>query len=163
MDKPLIVFIDMDDTIADFIGSQRLNLVGLTPETMPYPHEMHERGFFRALKPIEGAIEAVRQLHQCPHFEIHILSKPVHLSPHSYSEKIEWIHEHLPELTQRITLTQRKELCLGDFLVDDSLEWKDPWEKSTGGTFIHFNPRKNRISQWQSIVAHLLSQTEQKG
>lgn len=154
--KPLIVYIDMDDTIADFIGSPKLNQVGITPEDMPFPKEMLEPGFFRSLKPIDGAIEAIHRLLDAPGLELHILTKPVHYSPQSYSEKVLWIHHYLPVLSHRVVMTQNKELCHGDFLVDDSIAWKALWEAACGGKFIHFDPRQDRAAQWKKITETLL-------
>lgn len=148
----LIVYVDMDDTIADFIGSEKLNTVGLKPEWMLYPKEMLQPGFFRNLKPIAGALEALRKIQACENIEVYILTKPVHHAPHTYSEKVEWIQEHLPELSERIIMTQKKELCFGDFLIDDTIDWKSPWEARSGGTFLHFDPRADRLKQWEQIT-----------
>ncbi len=153
MKKPAIL-IDIDDTIAAFIGDGRLKLVPLTPMHQNY-EEMHLPGFFRHLEPIEGAVESVKSLLALNLFEIYICSVPLHSSPHSYSEKVEWIHQHLPELSNRIIFTQDKSLINADYLVDDSLSWKAKWENGTR-TFVHFNPRGSHKAQWQKIVEYFV-------
>lgn len=155
--KKKIVYIDMDDTIADFIGSERLFVIGIRADTWPAsPSAMYQKGFFRELNPIDGAKEALRKLLSCEHLDIHILTKPVFDSPHSYSEKAEWIAEHFPELVSKIVMSQRKELCHGHFLVDDHIGWKESWELATGGEYIHFNPRSDRKRQWNEIAEYIL-------
>lgn len=153
-EKPKL-FIDMDDTTAQFIGDKRLNHVTIIHTHFDYP-EMHIEGFFRELDPMPNAIESVRKLIASEKFDIYILSVPLATSPGSYFEKVEWIKEHIPELLKKIVFTQDKGLIRGDYLVDDSLAWKDKWEKN-GGKFIHFNPRKNPVEQWDKIVDFLLN------
>lgn len=145
----------MDDTIAQFIGDDRLNYIPIIHEPQDYK-EMYEKEFFRKQKPIFGAIDAVNKLIASDKFDIYILSVPLAPSPHSYSEKAEWIMEHFPALTKKIILTQDKGMIKGDFLVDDSLSWKEKWEKN-GGEFIHIDPRKNTIDQWQKILEYIFS------
>lgn len=151
-----ILYLDMDDTLADFIGSEELLVVGTTATNCPRkPMEMYNKGFFRNLKPIQGAKEAVAKIIQSGLYEVYILSVPVFDSPQSYSEKAEWIAEHYPELAKKMVLTQEKELCIGHYLIDDNLDWEAKWCKNTGGTFIHFDPRKNRSEQWKKIADRL--------
>lgn len=150
-----IIHIDMDDTTMSFIGDERLFSVPIEPIHQDHP-PMHELLFFRNQKPLPGAIEAINKLIDSNLFEIYILSVPLYTSPHSYSEKVESIREHLPRLLNRIILTQDKSLIKGDYLIDDSLHWKDKWE-SEGKTFIHFNPRKDTKKQWNDIVEYFLT------
>lgn len=146
--------IDMDDTIANFIGDPRLNMIPIIPTHVDYP-EMHKERFFRDLAPIDGGVESVRELINSKKYDIYILSVPLYTSPHCYSEKVEWINEHIPELSKKIILTQDKGLIRGDILVDDSLHWKEVWEKNNQ-EFIHFNPRLNHWEQWFKIKNYLL-------
>jgi 5'(3')-deoxyribonucleotidase len=119
----------MDDTSAAFIGDERLNYIPIVHTFQNYP-EMHLENFFRQLKPLDGAIEGINKLIDSDLFEIYILSVPLHSSPHSYSEKVQWIHEHLPRLSDKIIFTQNKGIIAGDYLIDDSQHWKEVWEKS---------------------------------
>lgn len=152
--KKLKLFIDMDDTIAKFIGDERLNFVPLVPKHTDYP-EMHKEGFFLNQKPINGALDAVNKIIDSDQYEVYILSVPLYSSPHSYSEKVIWIQKHFPKLSGKIILTQDKGLILGDILIDDSMGWKAPWE-ANGGIFIHMNPRLDTVDQWTAICQRLL-------
>lgn len=146
-----IVFVDLDDTIADFRGSSVFD------RTFDVSF-MYEPGFFLNLKPIEGSQVAIRQLIRMG-YDVQILSQPVAESSHSYSEKVQWIGIYFPELISKINLTQDKGLFKGDYLVDDNLlKWKDKFE-ANGGKFIHFNycakhdpTRFGNREIWEQIV-----------
>jgi 5'(3')-deoxyribonucleotidase len=140
------IYVDMDDTIADFVGSEVFK-DGFDVA------KMYEPGFFRNLKPIPGALVGVRQLIRMG-FDVQILSQPVAESAHSYQEKVEWIGMYFPELINKINLTQDKGLFKGDFLIDDNAtKWKDRFE-ANGGKFIHFDVH-NPENSWILIVMDL--------
>lgn len=125
-----IVFIDMDDTIADFLGAKEF-AGGFDVA------KMYEPGFFLSLKPIEGSQVAVRQIMRMG-FDVQILTQPLAESAHSYVEKVQWIALHFPDLINKINMTQDKGLFKGSYLVDDNLtKWKDKFE-ANGGKFVHF-------------------------
>lgn len=146
-----LIYIDMDDTIADFRGHP--NIV----RTYPDVAAMYEPGFFLELKPIEGSQVAVRQLIRMG-YDVQILTQPIAESAHSYSEKAQWIGLHFPELYGKVNMTQDKGLFRGDYLIDDNAtKWKDKFN-ATGGKFILFpyNPGdrtsfSNR-ERWEQIV-----------
>lgn len=148
------LFIDMDDTIAQFIGDERHSSVSLHFEHRDYP-AMHKEGYFRNQKPFKEAIDAVKKIVKSNRYEVYILSVPLASSPCSYSEKVEWIMEYLPELAHRIILTQDKGLIKGDILIDDSYKWKKTWTEN-GGRFIQVDPRKPIKPQWDLILKELL-------
>jgi len=106
-----IVFIDMDGVIADFDGALALPVRD--------PPEMFIKGFFRNLKVMPGAINAVNQLLTMEHLKLYIGSKPSTDNLHSSMEKYEWIAEHFPPLLKRIVLVCDKSLLRGDYLIDD--------------------------------------------
>jgi 5'-nucleotidase len=153
-----LVFLDMDDTIADFTGSDAFKL-GFDVS------KMYEPGFFLQLKPVDGALVAVRQIIRMG-YDVHILSQPVAESPHSYSEKIQWIGLWFPELICKVNLTQYKGHFKGDYLIDDNLpKWKDKFE-ANGGKFVHFQynapfheGRDNKYT-WQAVVSFLKKELE---
>lgn len=151
-----IVFIDLDDTIADFSGSP------LLPDGYPFDvHAMYEPGFFLSLKVIPGALSAVREIIRMG-YDVHILSQPVAESSHSYSEKVQWVGLHFPELITKINLTQYKGLFKGDYLIDDNKEkWKDKFE-ANGGKFVWFQygrqypeSLKKTEENWKAIAAFM--------
>lgn len=111
------ILLDMDEVMADFQKArtdepQRRN-----------PAQMYAPGFFVNLEPVEGALEAVQELYQMENVELEVVSKPVAISPISYTEKAQWIAKWFPYLIDKITLTQNKANIKGDYLIDDR-EWE---------------------------------------
>lgn len=141
MRSPRIIWLDMDDTLADFKEDPVFDR-GFDVSLM------YEPGFFRNLKPIAGAQVAVRQLLALG-YDLHVLTQPVAHSAHSYSEKTEWIGMHFPELISKITMTQDKGLMYGDYLIDDNLE---KWGTRFKGQFVHFDYSKDHSEEWARIV-----------
>lgn len=145
-----LVYIDMDDTIADFTGSDAFKN-GFDVSLM------YEPNFFLHLKPIDGALVGVRTIMRLG-YDVQILSQPVAESPHSYSEKIMWMALWFPDLISKINLTQDKGLFKGDYLVDDNaVKWQNKFE-ANGGRFVHFgynngdpNRQPNKV-MWQLVV-----------
>lgn len=111
--KKTYVFIDMDGVIVDFDGYMK--------ETgTPLDDVKYVAGHYARMKPIAGAIEAVKAIINAG-YEVMIATKPPTGNPSSYMEKAEWIFRHLPELSDRIIITHNKGV-LGDerdFLIDD--------------------------------------------
>lgn len=80
---------------------------------------MYRKGFFRNLKPLPGALDALMELQSLGH-NIVIVTSPC--TPHSASEKIEWLDEHCPFLgTKDYFIGHHKWMVRGDVLIDDGL------------------------------------------
>ena len=107
------IFIDMDGVIADFekASNEFQRIHGKTNR----PYKWVD---YRNLDVIEGAIEAVAKLNA--DHEVFIASTPPWLRPEVWGHKREWIGEHFPDLKRQIILTHRKDLLIGDILIDDS-------------------------------------------
>jgi 5'(3')-deoxyribonucleotidase len=80
-----ITYVDLDDTMADFMKSYGIAL-HREPGVI-YPQSQLK--FFENLEPIEGAIEGYKKLKE--KFNVYILSKPSVYNPLSYTEKILWV------------------------------------------------------------------------
>ena len=107
------IFIDMDGVIVDFDAYRaNLNLTGDEIKKMP--------GAYLVMKPIPGALEAVRSLIGMG-YNVWIATKPPTGIAYAYSDKAAWIFEHLPELKRKIVITHDKGLLgdAGDILIDD--------------------------------------------
>ena len=152
-DKP-ILYIDMDNVLADFSGSRALHH---WQEKASCPSAMYGKNFFRDLEPLPGAIEAVMELIASDKYDIYVLSQPVAKSPHSYSEKVTWVLQYLPDLMNKIILIQDKLMLRPGILVDDDKKWG-----KFEGEFIHFNRSRHPFSQWQDITENLLSRKEEE-
>lgn len=138
-----VVFLDLDGVLADFDGA--------VANPVWDPPEMFVPGFFRNLKVMPGAHEAVSKLLANPGLDVYIGSKPSTKNFWSSIEKYEWVSEHFPKLLRRIVLVCDKSLLRGDVLVDDD---KERWGHKFKGTFIHFD-RKNPQWSWNEVVKQL--------
>lgn len=147
-----IVYVDLDDTSADFYKSAGDPLYpGWVDERKMYDHD-----FFYKLEPIPGALRNIRGIMQLG-FDVWILTQPLASSSKSYDEKVRWVNIWLPELSDKIIMTQDKGLHLGAYLIDDNdAKWKEKFEKA-GGKFIHFaydrhNPDPKELEhRWEKI------------
>ena len=113
--KKFRIFIDMDGVISDFESAAEAEALvkGVTKLSRP---DLFVN--YRALGVIDGAIEAVAKLNA--DHEVFIASTPPWSRPEVWGHKREWIGEHFPYLKRRIILTHRKDLLIGDILIDDS-------------------------------------------
>jgi 5'-nucleotidase len=119
-----ILYIDMDGVIADFDSA----IKALCPDIDNYtrierPGRVRKicalnPGIFHGLEPIPDAIETVKELANT--FDVFFLSTPMWGVPSSFEGKRVWIDKHFGELAERkLILTARKDLNLGDYLIDD--------------------------------------------
>jgi 5'-nucleotidase len=128
-DNKKILYVDMDGVIANFdkrVLEINPSIITLSSHAPNYEERskmvlkvMNENPrMFLDLDPIQGSIEAVKRL--WPHFDILFLSTPCWDVPESFMDKRHWIQRYFGEESKdRLILSQRKELSLGDFLVDD--------------------------------------------
>lgn len=110
------VFVDMDGVVVDF--DDYMLQTGLTADQVKATP-----GAYRAMQPIPGALAAVRTLIAMG-YDVWLATKPPTGRAHAYSEKADWIFEHLPELMRRLIITHDKGF-LGDehdWLCDDRPE-----------------------------------------
>lgn len=131
MKKAKTLYIDIDDTLADFWSAA----AGPNGEILEY--KMWSKDFFLNLEPLPGAKGAIFDLSKMG-FDLWILTQPLAECPESYSDKAKWVQLHFPQLYKKLILTQDKGLKSGHYLIDDNAhKWKTKFEKN-GGTFVHF-------------------------
>lgn len=148
-----ILQIDLDDTVFDFSGA-----FYSLPESERWDEHENKNvpvNFFRNLEPIEGAVEAIHKLSSL--YDVYFLSTPQCHNSNSWSEKRESLRIHFPTFEKRLTLTHRKDLIKGDFLIDDrTVNGVAEFE----GEHIHFG--SSRFPDWSSVVYYLASLKTQK-
>ena len=110
------VFVDMDGVLVDFQSGidqqseETLRRYEGHPDDIP--------GIFSQMKPIPGAIEAIHKLQD--HYDLFILSTAPWGNPSAWADKVRWVTEHLDDVFhKRMVITHRKDLCQGDYLIDD--------------------------------------------
>ena len=79
-------------------------------------------GFFRNLEPMEGALDALKQL-LADEYDVRICTAPKKIFDNCVAEKFAWVKHYLGQkFVERIVLTRDKTLVHGDILVDDKPE-----------------------------------------
>ena len=141
------VFVDMDNVLVDFES-------GLAQVSEEVKQEYEGRldeipGLFGMMKPMPGAIEAVHELQK--HYDLFILSTAPWKNPSAWSDKVKWVTQYLDDVFhKRIVITHRKDLCVGDYLIDD--RGKNGTSEFTG-EWIEFGSEK--FPDWNSVLAYL--------
>ena len=129
----LTIFIDMDGVLADFEKAAN-KLLKSTPFSSAKNIKPDELLDFSTFTPMPGAISAVAALldMRC---DVFIASTPPWDNPAAWGQKRDWIEKHLPKLKRKVFLTHRKDLLIGDILIDDTVY---RGQKEFKGRFIHF-------------------------
>ena len=149
-----ILHIDMDGVIADF--SKEIKKISPNTDTNSFSVEVDDicaknPYIFHDLEPINDAIESVKELFN--YFDIYFLSSPMWHVPESYIGKRIWLEKHFGQLAEkRLILTHRKDLVIGDYLVDDTIRHGVTEFK---GEHIHFGNKK--YPNWVNVMSYLRS------
>ena len=154
------IFIDMDGVLVD-IGKAFDSFFDLHPHLHDrYQNNPdHIQGIFRNAPPIENAVEAVKKLHESGKYDLFIATTVPWGNPMAASDKRFWIEDHFGNLFhKKLFTTHRKDLLIGDYLIDDRL-------KNGAGDFkgehIHFGwswetETYNKYPTWNSVLEYLL-------
>lgn len=161
MKKKKIVYIDMDGVIVDF-GKAIKDWFEKHPhlEERYKTHPDHIQGLFRIAPPIKGAVEAIKKLHNSGKYELFIATSAPWGNPQSLTDKRFWLEDYFDNIFhKRLFTTHRKDLLMGDYLIDDRL-------KNGAGEFkgklLRFgydwenNNSPNEYPDWDSILDYLL-------
>jgi 5'-nucleotidase len=123
---------------------------------------MHEKGFFRDIAVIPGAVEVMRELYD--KYEVYIVSTASEFK-HSYRDKWEWLEEHFPFINfQRIVFCGDKHIVHGDYMIDDKVGNLAGFN-GTGLLFDaldnHYDEEYHRVHDWAEVRADFQSEREQ--
>jgi 5'-nucleotidase len=156
-----ILYLDMDGVVADF--DKAIDSFCFDLESYKTSPIFESRGqkvkavctahpeIFHDLPVIEGAVEATKKLFEL--YEVYFLSTAMWNIPISFTGKRHWLEKHFGELaTRRLILTPRKDLNIGDFLVDDRLKNGVTEFK---GIHIHFGTPQ--FPNWEVTLKYLES------
>lgn len=145
------IFIDLDGVVVDF--ELFMTTSGLTPFQVKTL-----LGAYLAMKPIDGALQAVRELISLG-FDVWIATKPPTGIAHAYSDKAAWVFNNLAELSHKLIITHDKGL-LGDtqdYLCDDRPEKANCEEFS--GQLIRFTDGYH----WKEAMEFFRAEAAQRG
>jgi len=132
-----IIYIDMDGVIANFAKAAKEG---------GWEHRPDKHVDYRNLEVMPGAKEALMRLNH--DFDIFIASTPPWDRPDMWGAKREWIAEHFPWLKRKLILTHRKDLLIGDILIDDS-RWRG--QPDFQGDWLWFGTSQ-RVLDWPSTL-----------
>ena len=144
------VFIDMDNVLVDF----QSGLDQVSEEVKAeYAGRLDEiPGLFAKMKPMEGAIDAVHELQK--RYDLFILSTAPWKNPSAWSDKVEWVTKYLDDVFhKRMVITHRKDLCQGDYLIDDRGK---NGTSEFAGEWIEFG--SEQFPNWESVLDYLAGQ-----
>ena len=109
------IYIDMDGVISNFEKEAEKEAIKRGVSKLSRPDLFVD---YRNLDIIPGAVEAVYKLNQ--DFDVFIATTPPWDRPEVWGQKREWIGDYFPYLKKKMILTHRKDLLIGDILIDDS-------------------------------------------
>ena len=149
------VFIDMDNVLVDFQSGLDQVSEEIKAE---YAGRLDEiPGLFAKMKPMEGAIEAVHELQK--YYDLYILSTAPWKNPSAWSDKVEWVTKYLDDVFhKKIIITHRKDLCQGDYLIDDRGK---NGTSDFAGEWIHFG--SEIFPNWNDVLDYLLPEEKKSG
>ena len=148
-----ILYFDMDNVLVDFSSG----IARLSEDTKrEYEGRLDEvPKIFSLMKPIEGAVEAVKLLSE--YFDCYILSTAPWLNPSAWTDKAEWVHKYFgiekdSPFYKRLVISHHKNLNRGDFLIDDRT-------KNGAGEFegelIRFG--SEQFPNWNTVIDYLIT------
>ena len=161
------LFFDMDNVLVNFQSGLdkvdediKAQYRAKTPEEKDRLDEIP--GLFSLMEPMEGAVEAVHELSKV--YDVFILSTAPWNNPSAWSDKVEWVKKHFDSedkdpnknpFHKRMIISHRKDLCEGDYLIDDrgkngTSEFKGEW--------IQFG--SELYPDWNSVVRYLLPKND---
>jgi len=117
-----IIHIDIDGVLVD-LGKEieyRIKNSILDPKFIKEPDLIE--GLFESPQPISGAIDAVRKLKESQQYDLFIATSASWDNPLSLMHKRLWIEHYFgTTFHKRMFITHRKDLLIGDYLIDDRL------------------------------------------
>lgn len=162
-----IIFIDMDNVLVDFkSGINRLD----EQTQMAYDEHIDSKtgikykshfdevpGIFALMDPMPGAVDAVRKLQE--RYELYILSTAPWNNPTAWYDKLQWVKRYFggkegDVFYKRIILSHHKDLCHGDYLIDDN-DQKNGADRFSG-KLIHFGSPV--FPNWNAVVKYLMQE-----
>lgn len=136
------VCIDLDGVVVDYEQGTK---------TWKGQHGDREEGMFLSFPPIEGAIDAVQLLLGDPRFDVYFVSTAPWSNPSAWTDKRLWLEQHFGEgVKKRLVLTHRKDLVVGDVLIDDR---PNNGASEFPGYWMHFGSEE--VPHWKAVISLL--------
>ena len=137
--KKKVLYVDLDDVVVDYSSAAKVRNVN-----------KNTKNFFFNMKPLPGAIEAVRKLSDG--YDVYFLSTAPWTNTHSWSEKRLWVENYFGLLAfKKLILTHNKSLMKGYCLIDNSSK---NGAAEFDGLFIKFG--SDEFPNWETVLNFLL-------
>ena len=144
-----IIYIDLDGVVADFEKGRITPPLSTITPYIGRPDRLP--GIYENLEPIKNAIQSVTKLLQHESFDVYFLSTPPWDNPEAWTHKRLWIEKYFGKAVRhRLILTARKDLNIGDFLIDDS---KYRGQQKFVGEWLEFG--SDKFPDWSSVLKYL--------
>lgn len=155
-----ILYIDMDGVIVNLhkeIKKWLKEHENIQHRFEEYPDHIH--GIFRNPEPVEGAVDAINKLYESDKFDMFILTAAPWGNPDAATDKRYWIERYFGNMFhKKMIVTHRKDLLIGDYLIDDS---KHNGVSDFTGELIDFGVDyktglPNKFKNWSDVLDYLL-------
>ena len=138
----LIVLLDVDGVLADFLGGVRRVVAEVTDQPVPLRQTIYtddlvgevaahwlrrsaEVAFCAGLEPYPGVPEAVEELRRVA--DVVAVTAPLKHCTGWEGVRRAWLAKHYGFAARDVVFTSRKDLVFGDVLVDDHFDHVEPW------------------------------------
>ena len=112
----------MDGVIVDF--GHQIDIINKDPKISKEHKSSPDRidGIFRDPPPIKDSIESIIKLYNSGLYDLFIATTAPWNNPSSFTDKRLWIGKYFGDLfKKKMFITNRKDMLIGDFLIDDRL------------------------------------------
>mgnify|MGYP001219264333 CR=1 FL=1 len=143
-----ILYIDLDGVIANF--KKAVNESELSEKFKGRPDKIPN--IYKELEPIPKSIESVKSLFSSNLYDIYFLSSAPWDNPDAWTHKRLWIEKFFGNKSRkRLILSHRKDLQIGNILIDDN---SFNGAENFKGEWIHFGSKN--FPNWDKIIKYLL-------
>lgn len=117
---------------------------------------INEKGFFRDLPVIEGAVEAVKKLQQ--QYDVYIVSAAMEFR-NSLEDKLDWLAEHFPFIDWKHIIFCGEKIVNVDIMIDDRIK---NFSGFNGRPLLFTSPHNlliteyERVDNWEQVLNKLM-------
>lgn len=117
---------------------------------------INEKGFFRDLPVIDGAVEAVQKLQE--NYEVYIVSAAMEFK-NSLEDKFDWLQEHFPFISWKQIIFCGEKIVDVDIMIDDRIK---NFADFKGRPLLFTSPHNvliteyERVDNWKQVLTKLL-------